>query len=173
MIGIGWLTSWLLAILVPDRAREPFVGDLLEETTNFVAPALGRRRATIWFWGQVLRSVPAFVVAHDRTTPGRGARRVVVTAAGLVALAQAWDSGVFEARTVVLALTAAAIALVFGAGLGGLWPRLYAAAIVGAGLLPLAARLTSPVRLPDLFVGLTPFAPSGSGPGGHRTAPTA
>jgi hypothetical protein len=43
----------LLLLLLPADARETVTGDLLEEYREARTPALGRLRATLWYWRQV------------------------------------------------------------------------------------------------------------------------
>ena len=56
----------LLHLLLPIEARESVSGDLLEEYREARIPALGRRRANLWYWRQVggiwLRTYWWFVV---------------------------------------------------------------------------------------------------------------
>ena len=54
------LARWLLERTVPERHREPFLGDLEEEYR--ASPVRTQR----WYWSQALRSLPFFL----RPTPG-------------------------------------------------------------------------------------------------------
>ena len=60
------LAQGLLELLLRVDAREAVCGDLLEEYREARVPALGERRASLWYWQQVLgiwlRSYWPFVV---------------------------------------------------------------------------------------------------------------
>ena len=60
-----WLIR-LLAALLPEDVAEPLVGDLLEERELRVRTS-GARRAALWYWSQVARSVaPLASIAFRR-----------------------------------------------------------------------------------------------------------
>lgn len=48
--------------------------DLEEEYSRFVLPELGRRRATWWYWRQVIRSLPAALRGDARRRASRGSQ---------------------------------------------------------------------------------------------------
>jgi len=60
------LAQELLSVLLPADARETVCGDVLEEYRESRVPALGERRADVWYWRQVvgiwLRTYWGFVV---------------------------------------------------------------------------------------------------------------
>jgi hypothetical protein len=146
--------------MVPEELREPFVGDLVEEADGSVAPVLGMWRARLWLWRQVLGSLPAFVRRRWSTEGAMDMRmwRLIVVPMVLVAIAQAWDSGVFDSSPAVIGMVLVAIALPVTAVF--LTARLdaYAGALVLGFLLLLTARIVSTTPLPELFITLVPFA---------------
>jgi hypothetical protein len=52
--------TWLLARLLPARDRDAIIGDLVEEYA-LRAQSSSSAIATRWYWGQVCRSLPAFL----------------------------------------------------------------------------------------------------------------
>ena len=146
--------------LLPVRYTDAIAGDLIEEATTIVAPASGHGVARRWLRGQLLRSVPALVSLHFRQKENDNMKHVKwIAAIALVAIGsvQAWDSGVFSAPAGIAALVAVAIAI----GVAGLFVehegiRFGIAVIVFVVLF--AARILSPVRLPELtLIGLPVF----------------
>jgi putative ABC transport system permease protein len=77
-MSVPELASAILRRLLPERDREAVLGDLIEEYHRHVLPERGRARARLWFWHQVLRSVPGalalrFAASHERAAaPRRG-----------------------------------------------------------------------------------------------------
>ena len=76
------LARWLLVRILPGGDGMLAAGDLEEEYVTFVVPERGRWRADLWYWRQVLLSVPgaslrgssARRVPGDRESPKRGGR---------------------------------------------------------------------------------------------------
>ncbi len=54
------LPTWLLNRLTPRNRREILLGDF-EEGYREMAAFVGAARARRWYWGQALRSLPAFL----------------------------------------------------------------------------------------------------------------
>ena len=48
----------LIRVVAPERYREAFLGDLIEEYETVIRPQMGPRRAAWWLWRQALGSVP-------------------------------------------------------------------------------------------------------------------
>ncbi|MGD9891425.1 MAG: hypothetical protein AB7R89_08995 [Dehalococcoidia bacterium] len=158
--ALDGFTERLLAAAVPADLREPFVGDLVEEADISIAPERGVWRARLWLWGQVLGSLPALLRRRDRTEGAMDMRlwKLIVVPMVLLAVAQAWDSGVFDASPVVMGMVLVAIALPVAAVLLTARLEIYVAALVLGFLLLLTARIVSPEPLPELFLVLVPFA---------------
>jgi TonB family protein len=57
--------SGLLRLLLAERRREEFIGDLVEEARHHLAGATDEALAS-WLWAQTLRSVPALVILRVR-----------------------------------------------------------------------------------------------------------
>ncbi len=51
------LLEFLVHVFVPERVREEFVGDLLEEWSSCVAPRCGKLKAFAWLCSQLVRSL--------------------------------------------------------------------------------------------------------------------
>src|SRR5919112_59009 len=51
------LADWILYLTLPDKTYECIRGDLTEEYQALVLPRLGIRKARLWYWQQVLRSI--------------------------------------------------------------------------------------------------------------------
>jgi hypothetical protein len=52
-----WLLEFLVYVFVPERVREEFVGDLLEEWSSGVVPQRGKLKGLFWLCSQLLRSL--------------------------------------------------------------------------------------------------------------------
>jgi hypothetical protein len=154
------ITGRLLALVVPTDLREPFVGDLMEEADGYIAPARGMWRARLWLWRQVLGSLPALLSRRDRTEGAMDVRlwKLIAVPMVLLAIAQAWDSGVFDASPLVVGLVLVAIALPVAAVFLTARLVMYVAALIAGFVLLLTARLVSSTPLPELFLVLIPFA---------------
>ena len=75
------IACWLLACLLPERDREAVMGDLAEEY------ALRSRSASLWYWGQVYRSIPSMVwrsVSGGRWLPTLSVAMGAYIAAGAI-----------------------------------------------------------------------------------------
>lgn len=58
--------EWLLAWFMEKASRDDVLGDLEEEYLTDRLPALGRRSATVWYWGGIAKSVWPFLRAWLR-----------------------------------------------------------------------------------------------------------
>jgi hypothetical protein len=80
----------VVRLLLPGREREVIAGDLYEEYF-FVLPRRGRRAATRWLIGQVLRAVlPLARVRIQRLVPTRGAALAATLGAYACGLLPLW-----------------------------------------------------------------------------------
>ena len=52
-----WLLEFVVQLMVPERVREEFVGDLIEEWSSCVVPRCGKLKACGWLCSQLLRSL--------------------------------------------------------------------------------------------------------------------
>jgi hypothetical protein len=156
-LGAG--TRFLVAFL-PESVRAELTGDLIEEAYTIIAPEHGDRAARRWAGAQVLRSMPRLLSLHFKQKEDdemKHAKWIAAAAIVMLGILQAWDSGILAAPPMIGAMVVVAIAI----GLAGVFVeneamRLGIAAVVF--VLLLAARLLSPVRLPELtLVGLPVF----------------
>lgn len=129
------LAAWLLARLAPRRLRDAALGDLYEEYVEFVVAELGRRRARLWYWSQVVvlliryRTPYGFVARGIRDALGAERRLAVgVLARDARQAARALRAAPAFSRVAVLMLAS-------GAGI--------VAALVGGGSRRLAGPLPS------------------------------
>ncbi|MGH2585394.1 MAG: hypothetical protein ACRDJE_10820 [Dehalococcoidia bacterium] len=154
------VAQWVLTLTVPEHLREALIGDLIEEAHRFIAPERGLWRARLWLWGQIVGSLPALLGRRDTTEGAMDVKlwKLIVLPLVLVALAQAWDSQVFDASPLVVGMVLAAIALPIAAIFLTARLDLYCAALVVGFLLLLTARIVSSTPLPDLFLVLFPLA---------------
>jgi hypothetical protein len=76
----------------------------------------------------------------------------------LLAIAQAWDSHVFDASPAVVVMVLGAIALPVAAVFLTARLDIYVATLILGFFLLLTARVVSSTPLPDLFLALIPFA---------------
>jgi hypothetical protein len=153
-------TERLLSLVVPEDLRETFAGDLVEEADGYVAPEHGLWRARLWLWGQILGSLPALARRRWSSEGAMDMRmwQLIAVPMVLLALAQAWDSGVFDASPIVIGTVIVAIVLPVAAVFLTARLDIYVAALVLGFLLLLTARIISPEPLPELFLALVPFA---------------
>lgn len=148
-----------LVSLLPDAYRDDIAGDLIEEASAIErgpnAPLPNR-----WIRRQLLISMPAIMSLHFRQKENDEMKHAKwMAAAALLGIAalQAWDSGILNAPPAIGALVAIAIAI----GIAGLFVehegiRFGIAVLVFVMLF--AARMLSPVRLPELtLIGLPVF----------------
>jgi hypothetical protein len=158
--ALDGLTERLLAAAVPEDLRESFIGDLMEEADIWVVPERGIWRARLWLWRQVIGSLPALLSRRDRTEGAMDVRlwKLISVPMVLLAIAQAWDSGVFDASSVVIGMVMVAIALPVAAVFLTGRLDIYVGALVLGFVLLLTARLVSSTPLPELFLVLIPFA---------------
>lgn len=112
MVDSSWTPGrWLVRLaelLVPERIRGPFVGDLIEET-RARAEAQGPARARIWYLFQLMVSTPA-LVSYRMRSGGRGpspAARLGI----LMAVAWILADALFPSRVVWAGSMAAATLL--------------------------------------------------------------
>jgi hypothetical protein len=154
------LAERLLSLVVTEKLREPFVGDLVEEADGYIAPARGTWRARLWLWRQIFGSLPALVGQRRDSEGAMDMRmwRMIVVPMVLLAIAQAWDSGVFDASPLVIGMVMVAIALPVAAVFLTARLEIYVAALVFGFLVLLTARIVSSTPLPELFLALIPFA---------------
>ncbi|MEO8192956.1 MAG: hypothetical protein ABI681_03825 [Gemmatimonadales bacterium] len=152
-------TGRLMIEFLPDGYRDDMVGDLLEEASAVIAPRDGMPAARRWLRAQLMTSVPRMFALHFRQKEDgmKHARWIAAAAIVVVGVLQAWDSGILAAPPLIGAMVVIAI----GIGIAALFTendaiRLGAAALVF--VLLFAARIASPVRLPELtLVGLPVF----------------
>ncbi len=139
----------IIIALLPDACRDAIAGDLVEEATH-IASTSGSRDARRWIRAQLIRSLPGVVSLHFRQKEN-GMKHAKLIAPMLVVLAavQAWDSGILNAPIFIGILVALAIAVgVAGVFIGHEGIKFGLAILVL--ILLFAARLLSPVRLPEL-----------------------
>lgn len=153
-------TERVLSLVVPEDLRESIVGDLVEESDGYIAPARGLWRARLWLWRQVLGSLPAIVRQRWDSEGAMDMRmwKLIVVPMVLLAIAQAWDSGVFDASPVVIGMVLVAIALPVASVFLTARFDAYVGALALGFLLLLTARIVSTTPLPELFLVLIPFA---------------
>jgi hypothetical protein len=158
--ALDGLTERLLAAAVPADLRESFIGDLAEEADTRVAPERGMWQARLWLWGQVLRSLPALIRRRWESEGAMDMRmwRLIAVPMVLLAIAQAWDSGVFDASPAVMGMVLIAIALPVAAVFLTARLDIYVGALMLGFVLLLTARIVSPEPLSELFLVLIPFA---------------
>jgi hypothetical protein len=46
-----------ILLLIPERHREPLIGDLEEQYITTLLPEYGAKKARIWYWWQVVTSI--------------------------------------------------------------------------------------------------------------------
>lgn len=144
----GALEKALLAVLLPTRHREEFVGDLIEEAETLVLPNKGPRAARRWFWRQVLASASP-LYRHQSTreihmSPWRWLTLMLLFVVGLV---MALDPNVFSSTPSVIALVVLAITIPAVAGLVSGNLNTLISATAASALLLLAARLVSGLEI--------------------------
>ncbi|HVF40243.1 MAG TPA: hypothetical protein VM939_10110 [Gemmatimonadaceae bacterium] len=149
------LPARALVRVLPPHRRDELVGDLMEEAATEIEPTSGRDEARRWILTQLVHATPHLVVRHFKREAEMDNAKLIGAAAivGVGAL-QAWDSGILNApiwvgAMVVLALTIAVTALFSTSGAVRLGAAITAFALVAA------ARILSPVHLPELtLIGL-------------------
>jgi putative ABC transport system permease protein len=62
------LAARVLGRILAPRKLDYLLGDLLEEYRRHILPERGKIRATLWYWQQVVRSIPSSASSAKRTT---------------------------------------------------------------------------------------------------------
>jgi hypothetical protein len=147
---VGPVERFVISLL-PDAYQVNIAGDLIEEA-SVVASASGTPAAKKWLRGQLVRSLPSVMSLHFRQKENDDMKHAKwIAAAALIVLGavQAWDSGILNAPPMIGAMVAVAIAI----GVSALFVEhdglRFGIAVLVLVLL-FAARMMSPVRLPEL-----------------------
>ena len=142
-------TSRILIGLLPDKYRDDIAGDLIEQSVSTAEMNIELAIACARLFPLHSRQREDDTMKH--------AKWIAAAAIIAVGLLQAWDSGILGAPVWIAALVVVAIAI----GIAGLFTenesiRFSIAALVF--ILLIVARITSPVRLPELtLIGLPIF----------------
>lgn len=155
---VGPFERFMISLL-PDNYQDDIAGDLIEEA-SVVATESGTPAAKRWLRSQLVRSIPSVVSLHFRQKENdemKHAKWIAAAALILFGAVQAWDSGILNAPPLIGAIVAIAIAI----GVSGIFVE-HEGIRFGIAVLVLimlgAARMISPVRLPELaLVGLPIF----------------
>lgn len=137
-----------LALLVPTRRREEFVGDLIEEAETVILPRDGRRAAHRWFWRQAVASASPLYASQAGKEIDMNRWKWLTLALLLIAgPLMALDPNVFGSTPLVVGLVVLAILIPAAVALiSGNLHVLVGAAATSAALL-LAARLASDIEI--------------------------
>ena len=149
-IFLGRFERFMISLL-PDAYQADMAGDLIEEASVIEAKS-GSPAAKKWLRSQLVRSIPSVVSLHFRQKENdemKYAKWIAAAALVLFGAVQAWDSGILNAPPLIGAIVAIAIAI----GVSGLFVE-HEGIRFGIAVLVLvmlaAARIMSPVRLPEL-----------------------
>lgn len=151
VLGLPWSLQ-VAARLAPPGTSDPFVGDLLEE-----ASIVGERDGPRFIARQVLRSLPHLLGSRLRWEVSMNGFRwfsaLVILVLGLL---QAWDSHILASSSLVKAITIAAVVVLASSVRLGRTASARLSIVAAGALLLVAARILSPVRLPELLLILLP-----------------